>query len=243
MDRKMIFMKLLGGGNNGVFKMIIKTVKALLGVSVFGSLFYFSVTQASRPHPKIEQLLSAPSAVQHFRKTQKDKSPSSSQKSSLVVQAEHWAAKPPKPPEPKREIVKEKTKPKPKPEIHPTVSKPKFTVIATSLSRDESYDSLALISELSGEQRWVHVGDKIGHLIIEDILNGKIIYKDGDRSDELVITEPEPSKLVTPSTTPKRPYREKSQTINRLAINKPRLQNLDPTRTYSRPLPKSLLER
>ncbi len=197
----------------------------------------------TRRYAEIEQLLSAPSFVDHYKRQSKNKQQTTPQKNSLVVQAELWTAKPPKPPEPKRAIVKETRKPEPKPEIRPPVSTPKFTVIATSLSRDDARDSLALISELGGQQRWMHIGDKIGHLIVEDILNGKILYKDGDRQEELAIAEPDPVKLIASLTTPKRPAYEKPRVTNRLATVNKSKPHLDLSRTYSRPLPRSLRER
>ncbi len=218
----------------------IKTVKSLLGLCSIATLFYFSVTLASVTNPEIQQLLAAPSAVDHFKRQSQNRPENSPQKSPLVIQAEFWTAKPPKPPEPRRIIAKETHKPEPKPEIRPQVSTPKFTVIATSLSRDDAGDSLALISELGGQQRWVHIGDQIGHLVVENIHNGKILYKDGDRQEELAIAEPEPVKLVTPTTTPKRPSYENTRFTNRLAVNEPKQHHLDLSRTYSRPLPRSL---
>ncbi len=222
--------------------LFIKMTKALFGLCIVGNLFYFSITWASATHSEIEQLLSAPSFVDHYKRQSQHQPQSKPQRNPLVIQAELWTTKPPKPPEPRRIIAKETHKPEPKPEIRPQVSTPKFTVIATSLSRDDAGDSLALISELGGQQRWVHIGDQIGHLVVEDIHNGKILYKDGDRQEELAIAEPEPVKLIASLTTPKRPAYEKPRVPNRLAAVNKSKPRLDLSRTYSRPLPRSLRE-
>ena len=222
--------------------MIIKTVKALIGLCFITSLFYFSVTQASRPHPDIEQLLTAPGFVDHFTRQTQKATQSLPHKNPLVVQAELWVRKPPEPKQPQNPTVRETPKPTPKPEIRPAVSTPKFTLIATSLCRDEAGASLALISDAGGQQHWLHIGDKIGYLKIKDILNGKILYKDGDRSDELAVVEPEsPTAVPAKSRPPERI--DRPQPVQRLALDQPTIKTIPAGRTYSRPLPRALRER
>ena len=225
---------------------VIKTlcILSMGGCSCWG--FLQAIQQANKPCPETKQLLSAPSFVDHYKRQSQNEPQSTPQKNPLVVQAELWTAKPPKPPEPKRAIVKETRNSEPKPEIRPPVSTPKFTVIATSLSRDDARDSLALISELGGQQRWVHIGDQIGHLLVEDILNGKILYKDGDRQDELAIAEP-PTKPALPLITPAKPQKQertkRSEPIHQLVTERPMIKLIPAGQTYSRPLPRSLRER
>lgn len=112
----------------------------------------------------------------------------------LVEQATAFAAylKPPAPPVPK-EV------PKPKPAVQPVprppVATPQFRLLATSCCLSSPEKSLALIAEPGKGDRWTRPGERLGHLVIESVENGMIVYRDGSQRHEMAVTMKKPVEL------------------------------------------------
>jgi hypothetical protein len=112
--------------------------------------------------------------------------------SPLVQQAEKFAAYLNPPPTPKRE------KPVPARNNHTPIrpTQPvtaKFELLGTSYYPDRPELSLALIDEPGSGLRWIRQSSKIGHLIVEQVMDGKVTIRDGTNTYEL-----------EPKRTPKR---------------------------------------
>jgi hypothetical protein len=116
-----------------------------------------------------------------------------SQISPLVKQAEAFALylNPPKP-EPSRQPVSHQAGDAPRPQ---SVS-PKFKLIGTSFYALHPDLSLALIDEPGEGFRWVRQSSEVGHLVIEQIKDGSIVIRDGQKTNELVPERPEKISLV-----------------------------------------------
>ena len=76
------------------------------------------------------------------------------------------------------------------PPIRPAAPSAKFTLRGTSVYPNQPGRSMALISEvgsLDGNERWVKEGTQVGHLVIHEIRQGAIIYRDGDQLREMTV--------------------------------------------------------
>jgi hypothetical protein len=118
--------------------------------------------------------------------------------SPLVTEAEAFALllTPPQPPA-SREVPAPKayTPPVP-PVVRPPSVTPQFALLSTSYCRSRPARSLALISEPGQESRWIGTGAQVGHLVVERIDKGVMIYRDGDQVREMRITVPEPLPIA-----------------------------------------------
>lgn len=112
----------------------------------------------------------------------------------LVEQATAFAVylQPPAPPAPK-EAPKPKTAVQPAP--RPPVATPQFRLLATSCCLSSPEKSLALIAEPGKGDRWTRPGERLGHLVIESVENGTIVYRDGNQRHEMAVTMKEPVEL------------------------------------------------
>jgi len=170
----------------------ITTIVAALLAVVF---FIFSVVYGVRKDPAIEEFLSSPTVLEKFAKdTQRKPQRKASQLSPLVKQAQAFALylNPPPPPKPARPASPVASVPKPSiPRPRGTVSA-KFKLIGTSVNESKPEFSLAFIDEPGKGLHWVRQSSKIDHLIIEQIKDGIVVVRDGQRTFE-VATENRPT--------------------------------------------------
>ncbi len=91
------------------------------------------------------------------------------------------------------------------PPVRPPTVAPTFVLLATSCYPANPTKSLALIDEPGRGQRWIRPGTHLGHLIVETIDKGSIVYRDGDTRHTMARTtvEQKPSDRDGP---PNRPY-------------------------------------
>jgi hypothetical protein len=125
--------------------------------------------------------------------------------SPLVAQAMAFALylNPPKPPA---------SPPAPRPRVNPAPAPrpvavtPQFRLLSTSCHHSHPEQSLALVSEPSKETRWVKKGDHLGHLVVEGIRDGTLVYRDGGQLREMTIAVRQTAELArvasAPSATP-----------------------------------------
>ncbi len=115
--------------------------------------------------------------------------------SPLVVQATAFGLylDPPKPPEPK---VTAPPRVIPPPVARPAVVTPKFRLLAISYYHSHPEKSLAMVSEPGKGSYWIQQGDRVGHLVIERIAEGTVVYRDGGQSHEMKADVKAPIQLA-----------------------------------------------
>lgn len=169
---------------------MIKTLRitSIIAVILAGVVFTFPVVFSVRRNPsqaKIEQLLNSPNAIQKFNEAQADKATKDQDQSSpLVKQAQAFALYL-NPAQPKNELTAQRMD-TPAPRGPVTA---KFTLIGTSFYAARPDLSLAFIDEPGKGWRWVRPFSQIGHLTIEQIKDGFIVVRDGQKTFELKAEE------------------------------------------------------
>lgn len=139
-----------------------------------------------RSDPAVEELLKGPDAIEKFKETKGQvQSNNEGQTSPLVKQASEFALylNPPPPPAPV---------PPPSPtdiqEAAPmTTVTAKFDLRGTSYYAEHPELSLALIDEPGKGLNWVRQGSTVGHLVIEEVKDGAIIVRDGQKKSEMKV--------------------------------------------------------
>jgi hypothetical protein len=159
---------------------MIKTLRitTIATAILAGVLLVFPVVFGVRADEEAEQFLNSPSVIEAFKQAQGDKqTDNESQSSPLVKQAEAFALYLNPRPEPRPTIPIRRG-----PVVPPTPPKAsaKFTLVGTSVHQTCPEESLAFINEPGSGLRWVGPGSKLGHIIVEQIKDGLIIYKDED---------------------------------------------------------------
>lgn len=107
--------------------------------------------------------------------------------SPLVAQATAFALylDPPKPPAPK---VMPAPRVAPPPVARPPMVAPKFRVLGISYYHSHPEKSLAMVSEPGRGSYWIKPGDRVGHLLIERIVEGAVVYRDGGQLHEMKVS-------------------------------------------------------
>ena len=77
------------------------------------------------------------------------------------------------------------------PPVRPAQVSPQFVLLATSCYPADPLKSLALIDEPGRGQRWIRPGTRMGHLIVDEIDTGSIVYRDGDARHTMLRTTAE----------------------------------------------------
>jgi hypothetical protein len=120
--------------------------------------------------------------------------------SPLLRQAEALALylNPPKPPAPPA-AARPRVNPPPAP--RPAATTPKFRLLSTSCHHSRPEQSLALVSEPGKGEHWVRKGDSLGHLVVEGIKDGTLIYRDGGQLQEVTVTTKQAAELARVAST------------------------------------------
>ena len=167
-------------------KSFCQSIAMLLAATGVSTLAFITGHAAD---PSVTQIMNSSSVVERWEKGPADRhgGKPSNIESPLVQQARRFALllNPPKPTSKSgsesettdRGVVKSGA-PKP-PKVRPPGTSPKFTLIATSLYPANASESMALISEPGQDTRWVKPGTRLGYLVVESILPGAIVYRDG----------------------------------------------------------------
>jgi len=126
--------------------------------------------------------------VEKFAKSKGTKpKDSQNQISPLVKYAEDFALyldPPPKVPSKTRQPRTKKGQPAPK-RVQPKKVSAKFNLIATSYYAAHPEKSIALINQPGKGFSWVRQGGKVGYLIIEEVKDGVVVIRDGERIYEV----------------------------------------------------------
>jgi hypothetical protein len=189
---------------------MIKTLRitSILAAILAAGLFVCPAVFGSRSDKEILEFLSLPSVVEEFRKAQGSKKKlGADQVSPLVAQADLFT-KYLNPPKTKKKIKKPKVPTEEKFAVREP-EKPrhslKFKVIATSFYATRPQLSLALIEEPAKGRHWVRQGDVVSHLTIEQIRDGIVIARGGNKTFEQPVEArpPQRSLLAGPSPVSK----------------------------------------
>jgi hypothetical protein len=171
--------------NKGVGKTnMIKTLRitSIVAVVLAGILFIFPVVFGVRGDGP--QLAGAGVIAKFKEATGNKAKESESQVSPLVKQAEAFALYMNPPPKPKLVVQA----PPVTPEIRPPAPvSPKFTLVGVSFYQSHPEQSLAFIDEPGKGLHWVRQSDEVGHLIIEQVKDGSVVVRDGQKTFEIAI--------------------------------------------------------
>jgi len=168
------------------------------------AFFVLPVVSGVSSDEEIEEFLNSAGAVEEFSSTKRQKSTAGeSQISPLVKQAERFALylNPPAKPRPRRPAT---SRPKPRVTPRPTKVSAKFNLVGTSFYASHPELSLALIDEPGKGLRWVRQSSELGHLIIEQIKDGVVVVKDGQRVFEIAVPERPNAKGLLKKRTPEK---------------------------------------
>jgi hypothetical protein len=176
-----------------IFRITSIIVAVLAAVLVVAS----PVVLGSQNDKDIEEFLKLPGIVEEFKKAGGQKtSKSDDQISPLVKQAKGFALylNPPPKPQAKSKPTKKSYKPiaAPKPAGPVTT---KFKLIGTSFYESHPELSFALIDEPGKGFQWLRQSSSVGHLVIEEIKDGLVVIRDGQRTYDL-IAERKPRKSL-----------------------------------------------
>lgn len=164
---------------------MIKTLRitSIIAVILAGIFFIFPVVFGVRGDEQVEQLLSSPGAIEKFNNAKADKTTrGEGQSSPLVKQAQAFALYL-NPPQPKIDLSAQRgVIPTPRGPVTP-----QFTLIGTSFCPANPELSLAFIDELGKGLRLVRQSSQLGHLVIEQIKDGLIVVREGQRTFELAV--------------------------------------------------------
>lgn len=173
-------------------KSFCQSIAALLAASSVSTLAFIT---GHTSDPTTTQIVNSPSVIERWESVADDSNARkpSNPESPLVQQARRFALllNPPRPivtsetTTTQRGVAKHAA-PKP-PEVRPSGTRPKFTLIATSLYPANASESMALISEPGQKTRWIKAGTQLGYLVVEQILPGAIVYRDGIAQHRLEI--------------------------------------------------------
>jgi len=175
---------------------MIRTLRITsIAVALLAGLFFiFPVVFGLEGDERIEQTLDSPGAVEMYLESVGRQGKGGVETSPLVKQAETFAKylNPPAPPRPKAQIpiTPQVTVPRPR-EVEA-----RFRLLGTSVHPTEPQLSLALIEEPAKGTRWVRQSGKIGHLMIEQVEDGTVVVRDGERTFELVAERADKKSLV-----------------------------------------------
>jgi len=176
---------------------MIKTLRitSIIAAALAVVFFVFLVFFGARGDGELQELLDSPGVVEAFNEQMASAaSRSGGQSSPLVKQADAYGLylNPPAPPKPKTQVARKPVE-APRPRGPVTA---KFPLLATCYHPSQPERSLALIQEPGKELRWVKQGNAVEHLVIEEIKDGRIVVRDGQRTFEIEANKPKITSLL-----------------------------------------------
>jgi hypothetical protein len=142
----------------------------------------------SETDPQAKEFLEQPTAVEKFKQRTSNRSNrSGDQTSPLVKQAKQFSLYL-DPPEPQRQQNRQDRtarRPQPTVDVRPQTSSATFTLVGTSYYPDKPEKSLALIDQAGRGLRWVRQSETVGRHVFEQIKDGVVVVKEGQRTVEL----------------------------------------------------------
>lgn len=188
---------------------MIKTLRITTIIAAFLAvgLLAFPVVYGYRGDEEIEKFLKSPGAIERFNKAKGAKSKTGNQVSPLVRQAVAFSMiinPPPVPIPTRRKGVAPPVTPKEITKIEPPrVVTTKFKLVGTSYYASRPELSLAYIDEPGKGLYWVRQGEKVAHLLIDEVKDGSLIVKDREKTFTLVPERAPKKSLIKGETTSK----------------------------------------
>jgi len=170
----------------------ITTVIAAVLAAVF---LVFLAVFGVQSDEKAEEFLNSPGVIEQFNEARGTKTKdTSSQTPPLVEQAKAFGLflNPPATAAPKPRTPASTRSPA----VRPSLVSARFQLIGTSFYASHPELSLALIDQPGKGLHWVRQASQVGHLLIEQIKDGLVVVKDGERIFELVAERPERKSLI-----------------------------------------------
>jgi hypothetical protein len=183
---------------------MIKTLRitTIVAAALAAVLFVLVVVFGFRSNGKADKFLSMPSVIEKFKKAAGERlTKNTGQISPLVKQAKLFAFYLDPPPALKPNKTIKPTPHKPTPIPKPEVVSAKFTLAGTAYYEANPSQSWALINEIGKGLHWVKQQGKVGHLIIQEVKNGLVVVKDGQRTFELAPQRTPKKSLVKNSSS------------------------------------------
>ena len=230
---------------------MIKTLRimSVLAVALAAVLVVFSVVVFGVHGDKdIEELLGEPDVIEKFNNSAGNKAArGTSQISPLVQQAGAFALYL-NPPKPKAPIP---VKGRPSTVKRAPSSTTKFKVMGTSYYKGNPESSLALIDEPGKGLHWVRQSSMLGHLLVEEIKDGVVVFKDNNGTFEqkteetphISLLEGAPAVPSKPAGISKSPARKPVSRSSAAATVKPSTRYSGKTGSRVVKLPRSPLPR
>ena len=180
---------------------MVKTLRitTIIAALLAAGILIFPAVFGARGDKTIEEFLKSPGAIEKFQRARGDEAEGKGQISPLVKQARAFALylNPP----PKRPA---RTATRPRPAPRPKVTSAKFKLLGTSFYALHPDLSLALIDEVGKGIRWVRRSGRVGYLVIDQIKDGLVVVKDGERTFEVAVVErPKKVNLIKSPTLDK----------------------------------------
>jgi len=162
---------------------MIKTLRITSIIMVVSAavMLVFPVLFGVRGSKEIEQFLSAAGAIDKFKENANNQADNNENHTSpLVMQAQAFTSflNPPKPVEPPPDSQSSGIR-------RPPTVVSKFKLIGTSYFAAHPELSIALIDEPGKGMHWVKQAAEVGYLIIEQIKDGLVVVKDGQKTFEM----------------------------------------------------------
>ena len=176
-------------------------IAIVLAVCGTAAMFFMGL----KGDPEVKAFLERPGVAERFKGHSKKSSEKGDKTSPLVAQAHEFALRidpppPPKPPEPKKDTtvkpVAATARPKPEPPKPKVQTTRYYDVLATVVYTSSPERSLALLGTTGNKQEWFRQGEKAGHLEIQEIRDGSVVFTQGGRNPEEKFV---PAKPVTKS--------------------------------------------
>lgn len=175
---------------------LIAAVGGVITIGIFGL----------RGNSDILAFLDEPGVVDEAKAKLQPKGDEKEVESPLATQARLFALRidPPPPPAPKNPPKKEAAPPKetakrqpPKPK-ETTPPRPKatvnakFTLLATVMCDANPTRSMALLQQSGGKQEWFWQGERVGHLDIDEVRNGSVVFSQAGRNQQELFVPAKP---------------------------------------------------
>jgi len=175
-------------------------IKALRITGIFAAIlaavfFFLPVLFGVGADSRIEEFLSEPGAIEEFNKARnKSIGGVAAETSPLVKEALAFASYLSPPAAVSRNIPSSSARAADIP--RPTTVSAKFTLIGTSYYPLCPEKSMVLIEQPAEGLHWVRQSSQVGHLVIEQVTDGRVLVRDGERTFELIAERPERRSLV-----------------------------------------------
>lgn len=192
------------------------TSQVVSALAVCGVLFMFFF--GLRGDSDIQAYLQNPGIIEQFQ-AQASKGDDKEPESPLVAQAHEFALRidpPPPPPLPSEEpkvnpdvirVADTQEPPRPKGPVSA-----KFELLATVQCEQKPTRSMVLLKEATGKEEWFWLGEKVGHLTIDEVRNGSAIFSQDGRNPQELFVPAKPqvpsllkSEAITSAALPERP--------------------------------------